>query len=131
MLGMTGRIFIHAVNVHNGGGKILLSSLLCAVPEEIGSVALLDTRMLLPERISPNISIKWVPPSVWARLWVEWWLLRNVHVGDSVLCFGNLPPLFRLQGHVSVFLQNRYLVDMVRMNEFHVIDTRISNGYPL
>jgi glycosyltransferase involved in cell wall biosynthesis len=33
---------------------------------------------------------------------------------DFVLCFGNLPPLFRIKGDISVFLQNRYLVDKLR-----------------
>jgi glycosyltransferase involved in cell wall biosynthesis len=52
-----------------------------------------------------------VRPSLSDRFAAERWLFRSVDETDRVLCFGNLPPLFRLRGDVSVFLQNRYLVD--------------------
>jgi len=37
---------------------------------------------------------------------------------DLVLCFGNLPPLFKLRGRTVVFIQNRYLIDNTILNGF-------------
>jgi len=59
-----------------------------------------------------------VKPNVWRRFLAEWWLAKNVNEHDAVICFGNLPPLFRLPCHVTVFLQNRYLVDYVKLDSF-------------
>ena len=124
---MPTRLFIHATNVHQGGGKSLLYALLERLPENIGLIVLLDTRMKVPEKIPDEMLIKWIKPSIQQRLKAEWWLAKNVKPGDVVLCFGNLPPLFKLRGHVMVFVQNRYLVDNVGLKGFPVpIRFRIS-----
>lgn len=114
-----GKLFIHAYNVHQGGGKSLLSALLGAFPAPQRTVALLDQRMILPSSASPKLTFRRVAPSVWQRLRAEWWLARNVDTQDTVLCFGNLPPLFKLKGRVYVFVQNRFLVDPVAIGKFH------------
>jgi glycosyltransferase involved in cell wall biosynthesis len=105
------RLFVHAVNVHQGGGAVLLSDLLCAIPLDLPAIAILDERMLVPATLSAHVDIRRVRPSIGARFVAERWLSSHVNETDCVLCFGNLPPLFRLRGDVSVFLQNRYLVD--------------------
>ena len=105
------RLFIHATNIHTGGGRTLLSALLKALPAGLKAQALLDRRMKVPPGISENIEIRTFDPDLLQRLGAEWWLARHVRADDRVLCFGNLPPLFRVQGQVTVFLQNRYLVD--------------------
>ena len=117
---MKSKLFIHATNVHQGGGKSLLSALLGSCPRNLNVVALLDKRMTLIGNISENISIKFIETSVQQRLRAEWWLARNVKPGDIVLCFGNLPPLFKLKGNVTVFVQNRYLVDSVALESFPI-----------
>ena len=111
-------IFIHATNVHNGGGKSLLNALLSALPAGEQTVALLDTRMTLSGDVPATLEIKWVKPNILHRLSAELWLQRNINVGDTVLCFGNLPPLFGLRGRVILFLQNRYLIDPVGLENF-------------
>lgn len=50
-----------------------------------------------------------VSPTLVGRLIGEWRLKQIAKAEDVVLCFGNLPPLFHISGHVRVFLQNRYL----------------------
>ncbi|BBN59004.1 glycosyltransferase [Hydrogenovibrio marinus] len=106
------KFFLNAYNVHTGGGKVLLESLIAVMPENLSVVMLLDTRMEVSnELIKENVSIKRVPASILQRLKAEIWLKRNVLSDDLVLNFGNLPPLFRLKGKVVVFLQNRFLVD--------------------
>lgn len=113
------RFFIHATNVHNGGGKTLLLALLKATPDHLTTYALLDRRMLSQhDFVSEKLKIYTFQASIWQRLKAEWQLKRWVGPQDKVLCFGNLPPLFKLRGHTVVFVQNRYLIDNVKLNEF-------------
>jgi glycosyltransferase involved in cell wall biosynthesis len=105
------RIFIHAPNVHHGGGAVLLNDLLRAIPQDLTAITSLDERMHVAMNLPSHIGIKRVQPTLVGRFSAEKWLLRQVEESDRVLCFGNLPPLFKLRGEVSVFLQNRYLVD--------------------
>lgn len=112
------RMFIHATNVHQGGGQTLLDAVLLAHPGSVEMLVLLDNRMPVPETMSENIQIKRVNPSVVERFKAEWWLAGNVRPIDVALCFGNLPPLFKLRGRAMVFLQNRYLIDDVRLGGF-------------
>jgi glycosyltransferase involved in cell wall biosynthesis len=105
------RLFLHAPNVHGGGGAVLLDSLLRAIPTDMPAVATVDERMVVDRGYPHSLSIRRIRPTVAGRLAAERSLFSQVQEADLVLCFGNLPPLFRLRGDVSVFLQNRYLVD--------------------
>jgi glycosyltransferase involved in cell wall biosynthesis len=105
------RIFIHAPNIHQGGGAILLNDLLRAIPPDLPAITSLDERMRVPLNLQGHIRVRPVCATVSGRFSAEKWLFNSVESTDLVLCFGNLPPLFRLPGDVSVFLQNRYLVD--------------------
>jgi glycosyltransferase involved in cell wall biosynthesis len=113
-----GKLYIHATNVHQGGGKSLLLSIIQALPRPGSAVLVVDSRMSLPDGMPENTQIKRVSASVLHRAKAEKWLARNVQPQDIVLCFGNLPPLFKLRGHVAVFIQNRYLVDKVSLKNF-------------
>jgi glycosyltransferase involved in cell wall biosynthesis len=115
---MASRLFIHAVNVHQGGGRALLLALLQAMDNATPCVCLLDSRMPLDQKIeqSCNLEVRRVAATIASRLQAEFWLRNHVKPGDGVLCFGNLPPLFRLPAHVRVYVQNRYLVDGVPLN---------------
>jgi len=115
---MQRKVFIHATNVHQGGGRSLLVALLKVLHDKEEYVLSLDERMALPEGMAHNVQIKRVKPSVVQRLAAEKWLAQSVGPDDVVLCFGNLPPLFKSRGHVVVFVQNRYLVDDVKLNGF-------------
>ena len=116
------RLFIHATNVHNGGGKTLLLSLLAALPSSIAVMLSVDERMRLPERLgeSNNRLIKVVKPTAWQRLRAERWLAAAAQPQDMILCFGNLPPLFSVRCRVTVFVQNRYLVESVDLSHLPV-----------
>ncbi len=109
------RLYIHAPNVHQGGGAALLTPLLHLTHgHEV--VVVHDSRMPLPARRA-GTTCHPVVPSIWQRFRAEAWLAKNVGPQDIVLCFGNLPPLFKLKGHVVVFVQNRYLVDDVKLRD--------------
>lgn len=105
------RLFIHAINVHQGGGAVLLCDLLRAIQPWMEAVAHVDARMVMPADVPAHVSVERVRPTLLSRLAAERRLARVVQSDDQVLCFGNLPPLFRLHGDAAVFLQNRYLVD--------------------
>jgi glycosyltransferase involved in cell wall biosynthesis len=104
-------LYIHAANVHHGGGASLLSALLVACSVKCHVIVTLDSRMILPDTLPRNIEFKRVPANILARLKIEFWLRKQVKSQDIVFCFGNLPPLLQLPGKVTVMMQNRYLID--------------------
>lgn len=105
------KLFVHAINVHQGGGAVLLCDLLRAIPLDVEAVAHLDARMVVPDNLPDHVYVERVEPTLLGRFAAERRLVCKVAPEDQVLCFGNLPPLFRLSGEAVVFLQNRYLVD--------------------
>ena len=115
---MKSKLFIHAPNVHQGGGRSLLEPLLGVLHDQAELILCLDERMPLSADLENNLHVKRVKPSVVQRLNAEKWLAENVRADDRVLCFGNLPPLFKLKGYTIVFVQNRYLIDDVSLNKF-------------
>jgi glycosyltransferase involved in cell wall biosynthesis len=121
------RLFVHATNVHQGGGRALLDALLRALPSSTETHVLLDSRMPMLDGMPEGICVKRVRPSVIERFKAERWLAENVRSGDIVLCFGNLPPLFKLCGRAVVFLQNRFLIDYVRLDA-HPLKSRVRLG---
>ena len=114
------RIFIHATNVHQGGGRYLLDALLHVININLKVVLSLDSRMSFSLFSADNIIINRVKPTVIRRIFAEWLLASSVTSEDKVLCFGNLPPLFKLKGYTTVFIQNRYLIDNIKLNKFPI-----------
>ena len=110
-------LIIHAPNVHQGGGRTLLLSVLEAAGNS-PCIAILDERIELPEHFPPSMVVMRVPPTLAGRLIGEWQLQRLAGPEHTVLCFGNLPPLFCIAGRVRVFLQNRYLVGRCDLSIF-------------
>lgn len=112
---MTRRLVIQAMNVHQGGGLALLLPLLRALPAGQPAVVLVDARAPLPQDLPASLEVRRVAPSLRSRWAAERWLQTAVGGKDLLLCFGNLPPLFRNRGQVAVFVQNRYLIDPVSL----------------
>ena len=81
----------------------------------------------MPEVPLSNFRVNRVVPTIAGRLKGEKWLADIVQPDDLILCFGNLPPLFNLAGRVLVFVQNRYLVDNVKLSSFS-LRTRLRLG---
>jgi len=106
--------YINATNVHQGGGAVLLSELIANLSLDDQIVLRVDRRFQLPLRLPTNLRVIKVNPSIIGRLLSDYALSRDVLTCDRVLCFGNVPPVFKIKGKVSVFVQNRYLVDSNR-----------------
>lgn len=102
------RLLIHAPNVHQGGGRRLLTALLSGAASPL--YATVDERLRLPPGVSESVIVMRVAPGLVARLAAEWRLRTWPRPDDVVLCFGNLPPLFGTPARVVLFLQNRYVV---------------------
>jgi glycosyltransferase involved in cell wall biosynthesis len=113
---MSSTLFIHAVNVHRGGGKSLLIALLCSISPDLRVVLNVDSRIALPDGLSKSLEVRRIKKSVFSRLVSEYLLYREACEYDYVLCFGNLPPLLPLKAFTSVFVQNRFLIDRFSVN---------------
>ncbi len=100
-------LIIHAPNIHLGGGRTLLLALLSSLKQR--AVVQLDDRFEPLPELAPEVRVIRVAPSVVGRLQAERRLQLLCRSGDILLCFGNLPPLFRNTAQVFVYLQNRYL----------------------
>lgn len=101
------RLIVQASNIHQGGGKTLLLPLLAAIDQPC--IAFLDSRLENVPALSSQVEVIRVRPTLVGRLGAELSLRAHAKVGDVVLCFGNLPPLFPSKAKIKVFLQNRYL----------------------
>ena len=111
-------LIIHAPNIHQGGGKALLLPLLEAARKQGSVRVILDKRLTVPASLIDGLTAVRVRPSILGRLAGEWTLRSWVKETDTVLCFGNLPPLFHVKGKVVVFLQNRYLLTKLPLQGF-------------
>lgn len=101
-------LVIHAPNIHQGGGRTLLESLLRAARARDCRV-IIDERMVAPDFPQAQVALR-VKASIRARVGAEFELRSIVRSGDRVLCLGNLPPLVRLRAPVVLYLQNRNLL---------------------
>jgi glycosyltransferase involved in cell wall biosynthesis len=111
---MPQRLIIHAPNINQGGGAILLRALLIALAnrKDIELILQLDTRLNTEGiELPPTAIVFQVSNTVLSRFNAEYRLIALTSPQDIVLCFGNLPPLFKILGRVCVYLQNRYIVD--------------------
>jgi glycosyltransferase involved in cell wall biosynthesis len=111
-------LYINAINVHEGGGAKLLRHLM-EMSYDKKTIFLLDTRLDLSKVImGRNVHSKFISPTIKSRILSELWLSKTTTANDTIICFGNLPPLFIVKAKVVVFLQNRYLIDKVSLAGF-------------
>jgi glycosyltransferase involved in cell wall biosynthesis len=112
--------YIHAANIHCGGGETLLDALILAASNDQDVLVLVDARFAAARALPPSVQFRAVQPNLYHRFMAECWLVANVGKADQVLCFGNLPPLWKLKGRVTLFLQNRNLLDRLDWKNFTV-----------
>ena len=108
-------LIIHAPNVHFGGGRTLLLSLLSSLQKP--AVVQIDERLEPLPELAEGVRVIRVAPRLMARLRAERRLRSLCSNGDILLCFGNLPPLYRSTARVFVYLQNRYLTSPSAVSE--------------
>jgi glycosyltransferase involved in cell wall biosynthesis len=113
------KIFLHAINTGTGGGLTLLNELALALGELKPALrAQIDSRVCFRVPQWPKLEIDYINPNLLNRFTAEVNLrLKNINF-DLILCFGSLPPLFKIKGNVVIFLQNRYLIDNISLSGF-------------
>jgi len=112
-------LVIYAVNIHRGGGSILLEALVSAC-HKIPTLLLVDERCETDKFFRSNLIIKYIKPTIFNRFFAEIFLYKKTMRDDVVICFGNLPPLFKLKAVTYVFLQNRLLLGKVNLSSFSI-----------
>lgn len=112
------RLIVNAANIHSGGGLTLLKDILFSISEGYHGYLLIDARVPLSFDMPKNFYVFRIAPTLSGRLIGEWQLKRIARPKDFVICLGNLPPLFNIKGKIILFIQNRYLVDMVSLEGF-------------
>jgi len=111
-------MIFYAPNIHQGGGKVLLHSLLKEMKGDQNILFVLDERLNLPAGLTLSGKIIRVKATILSRLFLEWRLRRLISPETKLLCMGNLPPLFSNSENTTVFVQNRYLIDDVPLDGF-------------
>ena len=117
-------MIVSATNVHLGGGAVLLRELVSSYQGDERLIVLVDKRFQVPANLDAEVVFERVEPRILDRIRAERRLVELAEEGENVICFGNLPPLFPLRGRVTVFLQNRYLIDPEA--PFRKLDLRVS-----
>ena len=104
---------LYAPNVHQCGGKTLLLPILKALKDERNVLLILDERLRLPDELVLSGRIIRVQPTMISRLLLEFRLWKLTTVETKILCMGSLPPLWARSENITVFVQNRYLLEYV------------------
>jgi glycosyltransferase involved in cell wall biosynthesis len=106
-------LIIYAPGINSGGGLILLKELLKVLDVDcIKAICVLDKKTF--GSVGNHIP---VDRGLIARIKSEYWLFKNSRNTDIVLCFGNLPPLFKLKAKVVVYLQNVFVLNPRALQE--------------
>jgi glycosyltransferase involved in cell wall biosynthesis len=107
---MSKKLIIHAPNINQGGGAVILQSLLDAA-QTLSYEVLIQVDTRFKGSLNPNIKCVRVAPTLFGRLRAEWRLKKWTHAETVTLVLSNLPPLFGAAGKIHLFLQNRNLLD--------------------
>lgn len=100
---------IQASNIHEGGGKVLLRSLVQELSLKTKVILLLDQRNPITTELNlvqyPNLNIELVKPSFFARLKAEFKLgsYAKQYPDATFFFFGNLPPLLPIKNKVVLY----------------------------
>jgi glycosyltransferase involved in cell wall biosynthesis len=106
---MQTKLIINASNVRSHGGLVLLRKIIKSLPKNLNVIFLLNK--CLKEEFIALDSAYFFGSNLLERLKAELFIKKIAEKKDKLLCFGNLPPLFRSKARVFVFFHN---VTMIR-----------------
>lgn len=112
------KIITYAPNIHKGGGIILLKSLIEAWPINIKFKGFLDSRAEELLELPKNSEVIWVKNTFLSRLKSDFILARQSNQEDIVVTYHGIPPIFRLKSKLVSFLQNRALIDNIKLLDY-------------
>jgi len=106
---------LYAPNIYTGGGFVLLNSLLESFITSGNTIALiLDVRAkkLIDKSIQKKLNmVFWIYPNIFSRISAELKLLILAKRNATVICFHNIPPILCRSKNITVFIQNRLILD--------------------
>lgn len=101
-----------AYNIHSGGGKVLLDCIIDLIPNKDEYLVFLDSRYNNPKiKFLKNIKEIRVLPNLFSRLKAEYIIKKNSSYYENTICFGNLPPLFKLKNNIFIYVQNKLIIE--------------------
>ena len=103
------RVDIFAPNVRHGGGKILLLQLVNSLIEE-GLIGKVHASADLQKELSHSSDIIYYSNSIFSKLKSEINIIKKPIKGSTVLFFGNLPPIKKLNAKSILYLHNILLI---------------------
>lgn len=120
-------MIVFAINIHTGGGKILLDELIQSEPFGEITHLFLDARYHNPS-IPDRIVIKRYPPKIIDRFQAQKDLKTLFSDNPQspqgpVLLFGNYPPVFKLPVPAILYLQNCFLLAGVPLPKGNLLET--------
>lgn len=101
-----------------GGGFILLKSLIEAADPRHVAFLSLDARVGNRISIPSGVPYRRFNASPAGRFAAELELRRRANAAAAVLCFGALPPMFRLHAYVLLFAQNPSILGFTSLKQF-------------
>lgn len=107
-----------APSVHAGGGLVLLSDICRHWPPDRPGLAFLDVRSAPALDIPAAWDVHWIPRTFGGRLRAERRLLKESRTCSIVVCFHNLPPIFRLKAPVACYVQNPVLIGLSQLSSY-------------
>lgn len=106
------KLLINATNITVGGGKRLLIELMNAVPDNIYVLLYLDPLFPIQEVSLPtNISYKTSSPGLINKVILDFKIKKISHNFDIILYLSNLPPVSHIKNNLTLFLQNRLILE--------------------
>ncbi len=104
--------------MHNGGGLTVLKDVLSGISVE-SIILFVDSRAEINKVLETfqNCEIIKIRPTIWNRLLAEFSVYKKTSKNDQILFLGNLPPLLKLKGRVSLYIQNRYLIQNRKLSD--------------
>lgn len=105
------KIAVSAYNIHQGGGKVVLEAFLKEMTELGHEVTCyVDERLEINFNKYGSVTFFRIKPKIIKRLQAELLFKKIAKNFERIYFLGNLPPLFKLDTEVNLFLQNRLLV---------------------
>lgn len=114
----TPKIITYAPNIHKGGGIVLLKSMIEAWPAHIEFKGFLDSRAVDLLELPKNSNVIWVKNTILSRLKSDFILAKQSNEEDIVVTYHGIPPIFRLKSKLVSFLQNRALIDNIKLLDY-------------
>lgn len=112
-------LVINAPNIRSGGGYILLKSVVLSFKDtQFKCLLIVNEKLKQNFSESESIDVVYVRHSIYARFRNELFLRKISNRANKILMFGNLPPIFNLNTHVLVYIQNLYIISNISVTGF-------------